>query len=307
MSIRTITTTPMAILLGHKGANQDAVYAQLNDERPHVRWAGSVGTGKSTSLRVAATELATQIPDTGNPRMYLFETISVPQTFSGLEQTPGITVISPSGQRSAVDHIWVELTRRGEHAPSPIVIAVDDYFTASPALRDLVETIEADTLPGVHLALASHTLRDLAHGTTQTAKTERFKALVREQICGSTDHGWNKLAALARAEGIGWRAPELRDQRVLKDGIGLEDSEIRFGIWGYLRGLDQVMYYDLLPHPDKYTTVMLGSREPLNSFLPFLSHYPELERGRVPFAAVSGTAEAFKPTTNNLHADPHAI
>lgn len=305
MSDTNTATTTLSTLLGHKGPDTAAVYARLTDERPHLRWAGSIGIGKSTRLRVAATELVTQIPDTGNPRMYLFESDTFTTTFGGLERLPGVKVIAHPDQSSSVDEIWTELTRRGEQASNPIVIAVDDYFHASPALRDLVMSIEADTLHGVHLALASGSLNDFTHGTQQTEKTNRFKAVVREQICGATNHGWNSLAELAHAAGIGWRAPELRDQRMLKDGIGIEDSDIRFGVWGYLRSLDQVMYYDLLPHPDKYTTVMLGSREPVNRHLPFLSHYPELEQGRVPFAARSGTPEAFRPITIELHTQIH--
>lgn len=300
MSNTNSTTTTLTNLLGRKGPNGDAVYARLTDKRPHVRWAGSIGIGKSTSLRAAATELVSQIPDTGNPRMFLFESDAFTPTFIGMERIPGVTVVPFSDHGPAVDRLWTELARRNGQSSNHLVIAVDDYFRAIPALRDLVMTIEADTLPSVHLALASHSLSDFTHGVQQTEKTQRFKALVREQICGAADHGWETLTELARAAGIGWRPPELRDQRVLRDGSGVEDSEIRFGVQGYLRGLDKVMYYDLLPHPDKYTTVVLGSRE-ADRDLPFVSQYPELERGRVPFVAVSGIPQAFTPTRIESH------
>lgn len=295
MSDTNTTTTTLTALLGHKGPNGDPVYARLTEKRPHVRWVGSIGIGKSTSLRAAATELIAQIPDTGNPRMFLFESDAFVPTFIGMEHVPGVAVVPLSDHGPAVDHLWSELARRNGQSSNPIVIAIDDYFRAIPALRDLAMTIEADTLPGVHLALASHVLRDFTHGVQQTEKRQRFKALVREQICGAADHGWDTLTELACEAGIGWRPPELRDQRVLRDGTGVEESEIRFGVQGYLRGLDKVMYYDLLPHPDKYTTVVLGSRE-VDRDLPFVSQYPELERGRVPFAATSGTPQAFTPT-----------
>lgn len=303
-------TTPLAVLLGHRGA-YDAVHVRLDAHRPHVRWAAPIGYGKSTALRVAVTELATQIPDTGHPRMFLFETDRPPNTFGGLQQLPGITVFAHEHQAAGVKDVQAELDRRiADEDTAPLVIAADEYFRASPELQDLVISIENDELPGVHLALVSSSLGDYKHRADYLVRADYFKELVRQQIYSGPEHprrenGWNELVYRARLIGIGWRPPQSADQDVIMNGIGVPDSDIRFGIWQFTSRLDKYMYYDLLPHPDKYTTIVLRARQRPSEYMPFVANYPELDYGDVAFAATSGSVTAFIPTPVEVRQQPY--
>lgn len=300
-------TAPLTVLLGHSGT-AEAVAARLDERRPHVRWSAPIGYGKSTSLRVAVTELATQIAVTGHPRMYLFDTDCAPYTFGGLQQLPGVTVVAHEHQVDMARILQAELDDRiAEETIAPLVIAIDDYHRAVPVLQNLVESIENDHRPGVHLALASSSLGDFQHRPDHLGRADYFKELVRQQIysgpeTGGAD-GWDELAGQARVLGIGWRPPRPDDRDVIMYGIGSQDSDIRFGVWEFTSRIDKYMYYDVLSHPDKYTTVVLGSLMQVNRYMPFIADYPELDCGEVAFAATSGAVAPFLPTPVEVQPD----
>lgn len=301
-------TAPLTLLLGHS-STADAVAARLDERRPHVRWSAPIGYGKSTALRVAVTELGTQIAVTDHLRMYLFDTDCAPYTFGGLQQLPGVTVVAHEHQADMVKILHAELNDRiADETIAPLVIAIDDYHRAIPALQNLVESIENDDRPGVHLALASSSLGDFKHRPDYLRRANHFKERVRQQIYSGPEHhtggdGWDELAGHARLIGTGWRPPRPADQDVIMYGIGSQESDIRFGIWEFTKRIDKYMYYDLLPHPDKYTTVVLGSLMQANRYMPFIADYPELDCGEVAFAATSGAVAAFLPTPVEVQHD----
>lgn len=296
------TSSPLAVLLGHT-TGADAVYAELDEERPHLRIAASIGGGRSTQMRAAVAALATQIPDRGRSRMFLIETDSLDSTFGGLDRLPGVVVAPPGRQAAAVADIWTELARRDhDMTTEPFVIAIDNLWQATPDMHDLVARVEDGNALGVHLVVGGNHLGDFDRVTGNCDRVNDFKNLVRAQIWRGRKDGWAMLVTRARAHGVGWRPPLDADLQLIMYGIGVEDSPARFGLQGYLSQLEEYMFYDLLPHPDKYTTVILRATEmPVSRHLPFVARYPELARGNVAFAAVSAKPTAFTPTAIDVH------
>lgn len=198
-----------------KSVAEEAVELVLTDRRPHVRWAGELGSGKTVQMRMVARELMDQIPYTeGRLRLVMFDMLEsgadvpdFPKACPELDELPGVLVVRAGEDvASAVMRVRVELLARGDleragGAVEPLVIAVDHHYGVeafSGELKQLVEDIESgssttsrDFVHRVHLLLTSDRLRNY----TSDAVREQFDAIDEER---RSKRGWVGAGGVGR-------------------------------------------------------------------------------------------------------------
>ncbi|WP_454231284.1 hypothetical protein [Mycolicibacterium fortuitum] len=156
----------LRLVLG-RSASGIATEVALNGHRPHVRWIGPRGVGKTPELMRAAGQCVVQIPPCPDQlRMVLFETPTRPHSCSDLLGLPGVMTINPTtvlnadNPNVALDLFNRQLQRRRDRgAGEPLVLVVNDYtwwLQYFPTLH----TLATEPEPGVHLLLAATDLTD---------------------------------------------------------------------------------------------------------------------------------------------------
>jgi hypothetical protein len=149
------------------------VEAHLIAQRPHMRWVGDYGMGKTEQLRSAVGQLAQQIPaSAGLLRMILFSANAVANSFPDMDNAEGVLVITPSDFEGSIARFASEVyQRQSDPQAPPLVIAVDDlgwWRTHCRPLVPLVEHLPSDRrypsdargLGQIHLLLASSRIGD---------------------------------------------------------------------------------------------------------------------------------------------------
>lgn len=188
-------TSPLAVTVGY--APSGPVDVALTDERPHLRWAGAKGTGKTTQLRSAVRQLVRQVPATERLRLVFFtaDSTAVPQLEGiggGDRKDPnvaaGVLVVPlDSSTAGVVASIRSEIARRRESPDTPpLIIAVDDvdelnnrrgllHRRPGAAVQALINDLDewGHTPPGIHLLLASSRLSDFGEPTWPEERNAR--------------------------------------------------------------------------------------------------------------------------------------
>ncbi|MFV8141992.1 hypothetical protein ACNQR7_30885 [Mycolicibacterium senegalense] len=179
--------TPQLSAVIGEDSGGEPVLVVLTEQRPHARWIGTLGTGKSSQLRLVVEQLARQVPATpGRLRMVLFDHRGMDKTFSGLDELDGVVVVhpdstwKPAGHNTdaAIERLRDELDWRRTHptaAMGPLVIIIDDadheWRRDSPLVDLIVGESEAEpgakfmypriTPPnGIHILLTSTELEN---------------------------------------------------------------------------------------------------------------------------------------------------
>lgn len=133
----------LKVVLGESVA-EEPVELVLTERRPHVRWAGELGSGKTVQLRMVARELMDQIPHTkGRLRLVLFDMLEhgadvpdFPKACPELEDLPGVLVVRAGDDvAAAVRQVREELQARGNlelagAAVEALVIVLDWHSRA---------------------------------------------------------------------------------------------------------------------------------------------------------------------------------
>lgn len=156
----------LRVVLG-QSASGIATEVTLSGHRPHVRWIGPRGVGKTPELMRAAGQCVVQIPPCPDQlRMVLFETPTRPHSCTDLLGLPGVMTINPSTVLNADDpNVTLDLfnrqlqRRRDRGAGQPLVLVVNDYSWWLQYFPEL-HTLAIDPEPGVHLLLAATDLND---------------------------------------------------------------------------------------------------------------------------------------------------
>lgn len=162
----------------------------LNSDKPHARWAGNFGTGKSVQLRHAIDQLLRQIPAAPERlRLVLFThevaaaAAAIPRlkdVYADLgDAEEGVLVVPPQDPTEALRRLNEELAwRRTAPTVPPLVIVADEYprwRKDCELFRHLVDELDTDPeVPvvnpgtGIHLLLASWRLVDFADNPAAT-------------------------------------------------------------------------------------------------------------------------------------------
>lgn len=256
----------LKVVLG-ESVVEEPVEVVLTDRRPHVRWAGELGSGKTVQMRTVARELMDQIPHTaGRLRLVMFDMLNAgaeipdfPRAFPELDELPGVLVVRAGEDiAAAVMRVRVELLARGDiersgGAVEPLVIAVDHHYglEISRELAQLVKDIESGSAKSsrvgvphrVHLLLTSDRLRNF----TSDAVREQFDAIDEER---RAKNGWVGATGTSR--------------------------RLRFpGLTGRWFGYDD----NLLTNADRFTTVTFAlDKADLDRYYPGLAVLPPMPR-----------------------------
>ncbi|MBE5502639.1 Uncharacterised protein [Mycobacteroides abscessus subsp. massiliense] len=256
----------LKVVLG-ESVVEEPVELMLTERRPHVRWAGEMGSGKTVQMRMVARDLMDQIPHTkGRLRLVLFDMLEsaelVPDVLKAcpeLDELPGVLVVR-AGQdvTAAVQRVREELRARSDLeragcSVEALVIAVDHHYgleAISGELRQLVEDIgngpaatSRDYVHRVHLLLTSDRLRDY----TSDAVRRQFDTIDEER---RARQGWIGAAGAARR-------PRVR------------------GLNGRLFGHDD----NLLTTTDRFSTITFAlDKADLDRYFPGLAVLPPLPR-----------------------------
>lgn len=256
----------LKVVLG-ESVVEEPVELVLSERRPHVRWAGELGSGKTVQLRMVARELMDQIPHTeGRLRLVLFDMVEhgadvpdFPKACPELEELPGVLVVRVGDDvAAAVRQVREELQARGTleragTAVEALVIAVDHHYdpeAISAELMQLVSDIEnspatssRDWAHRVHLLLTSDRLRSYA----SDAVREQFDTIDQER---RNRQGWVGAAGTSRRSRIS-------------------------GLTGRWFGYDD----NLLTNTNRFTTITFAiDKADLDRYFPGLAALPPMPR-----------------------------